>query len=259
LAILARNLTTMLSGTGRRKQSLADASRDAWIRFYRPDENSRNSTQNYYVNGSIAALCLDLTIRRDSKGLRSLDDALRGLWQATWRAGRGYRRDDVVACLSAAAGRDLGMLLTSLVDGPLEPDLEPLLATVGIGLQGKERDKPYLGIGFEEGTTTTAFVNEDGPAFAAGIAPGDEILALNGLRTTAERWSDVFQCTASIGDPMAVLTSSRGCIRERQVTPVANPIGTLALELLAGATPEQLALRAGWLCTESSVVQQPRV
>ncbi len=247
LETVARNVQNLLTGQGRRKQSLAAASHDAWIRFYRPDANTRNSTQNYYGNGAVAAMCLDLTIRAATGGRCCLDDAMRHLWQTTWKQGRGYERADVEASLQHAAGTDLGPLLASLVDGPLEPGLEPLLRQFGITIRQKENGKPYLGLGFQDGCTVVGFVNEDGPAFEAGIAAGDEVLALDGLRVTADSWTPVFQAVAAVGRSLQVLVSSRGVVRTRSLVPIANPGGPLALEPIRDCSGEAAGLRAGWL------------
>jgi len=246
LAILGQSLTTCLSASGRQKQSLSAASYDAWIRLYRPDENTRNSTQNYYVNGSLAALSLDLTIRSATDGRRNLDDALRQLYRATYTRGRGYRRSDVEQCLAEAAGRDLKTILTQLVDGPLDPDFSTLFPSFGLELTNKDRDKPYLGLSFDKGTTIGQ-VSDDGPAFRSGLAPGDEILALADLRVTADRWQETMASVGVIGKPLRVLVSSRGRIVERVVTPSANPIGTITVAEAPNPSGRQLALRDGWL------------
>ena len=247
LGILAKTATAWLSGTGRLALSLSDSSFDAWIRLYRPDENTRNSSQNYYGNGSIAALVLDLTIRRATSGQRSLDHALRELYRTTFAQGRGYTRQDVVQSLSHAAGEDLGPLLARLVDNALEPDLTPLLAAFGVKFVQRDREKPYLGMSYQGDSLVVNFVNENGPAFESNIAPGDEVIALNGLRVTSGSWAEVAEATLTIGTSVRVLTASRGVITERSITPLPNPTGTIALELDPAASPEAVALRDGWL------------
>ena len=247
LETAAKNVQGMLAAPGRFRLSLRESSFDAWIRLYRPDENTRNSSQNYYGNGSIAALVLDLTIRRSTNGQRCLDHALRELYRTTFAQGRGYTRQDVVHSLSHAAGEDLGPLLARLVDNALEPDLAPLLAAFGVKFVQREREKPYLGMSFDGDRLVVNFVNENGPAFESGIAPGDEVIALNGLRVTSGSWADVAEATLTVGTSVRVLTASRGVITERSITPVPNPTGSIALELDPAASPEAVALRDGWL------------
>jgi predicted metalloprotease with PDZ domain len=255
LAILAKNLTSLWTGPGRFRQSLADASYDAWIRLYRPDENTRNSTQNYYGNGSLAALVLDLSIRRATAGQRSLDDALRHLYESTYLEGRGYTRADVERSLSAAARCDLSTLLASLVDSPLDPDFRGLLAGFGILVEQTDLDSPYLGLSFDAGTLNVASVVDDAPAYVSGIAPHDEVLALDGIRVTAEVWHDVLANVARVDRPLRMLTASRGLVVERTLTPAAPTVGTVSLRFDETASADCVRLRDGWLEAPARVVQ----
>ena len=247
LAIVAKNMTALWSGMGRFRQSLADASFDAWIRYYRPDENTRNSTQNYYGNGALAAMTLDLTIRKATHGARNLDDAIRALYRDTFGNGRGYQLQDIERALSAAAGTDIAPLLASLTRGPLDPDFAPLLAEFGIKLEAIDRDRPYLGFGLEGGSTRVASVTDDSPAYFGGIAPGDEVIALEGLRATSDRWSDLVRSVAVIGKPLRVLVATRGVIRERFVTPIEMPRLGVRLTVDRNASEQANALRIGWI------------
>ena len=251
LTIVARNLTNLLSGAGRRKQSLSDASFDAWIRLYRPDENTSNATQNYYGNGAIIAMVLDLTIRKQTAGERCLDDAVRALYTQTFDQGRGYQREDVVRALTDAAGTDLSPLLSSLVDEPLELDLGELLAHFGIAVEQNNRDRPHMGLSFDANRTTVSFVSESGPAYSAGIAPGDEILAIDGLRATSRKWSELWDSRARVGEPLRVLISSRGIVEERTLTPSPPVVGSVSLQKTDDVGDESLALRRAWLNEES--------
>jgi predicted metalloprotease with PDZ domain len=246
LAELGKTLAAMRNAPGRFQLSLAESSFDAWIRLYRPDENTRNSSQNYYGNGSIAALCLDLSIRRGSAGARCLDDVLRDLYRTTFDAGRGYTLGDVQAAVERAMGPEAREALRCLTEGSLDPDLPALLDAFGVKLTTKDSERPHLGITFDAGRTTIASVNADAPANLGGLMPGDEILAIQDLRVDSDRWQDVFQAVATVGAPLDVLVARRGAIVRARVVPAAGP-GTPQLELDPKATTEQLALRKGWL------------
>jgi predicted metalloprotease with PDZ domain len=245
LALVAKNMASLWTSVGRFRQSLAESSFDAWIRHYRPDENTRNATQNYYGNGALAALVLDLTIRRATAGARSLDHAIAALYRETLH--RGYSFDDVARCVSTAAGTDLEALLRALTHGPLDPDFEPLLADFGIAMQPIERDRPYLGFSLDAGRSTVSTVTDDSPAFEAGIAPGDEIIALDGIRVTSERWADVLDSVAAPGRPLRLLTASRGLVRERTLTPLPAPRNAVRLVVKDDVAPAVERLRATWL------------
>ena len=88
----AKNVQGMLAAPGRLRLSLRESSFDAWIRLYRPDENTRNSSQNYYGNGAVAAMCLDLWLRRATGNAASLDHVLQRLYASTFAAIPGMIR-----------------------------------------------------------------------------------------------------------------------------------------------------------------------
>jgi len=246
LAAVARNIATMRNAPGRFRLSLAESSFDAWIRLYRPDENTRNSSQNYYGNGAIAAMCLDLLLRRSSDGASCLDDVLRDLFRRSYGAGRGYTLADVHAAVESVLGPDGVRALDAWTSGTFDPDLADLLGAFGVRLSAKDAERPHLGITFDAGKTTIASVQADAPAHRAGLAPGDEILALQDLRVDSERWQEVFQAVAAIGAPLEVLLARRGAILRRTAVPEPGP-GTPVLEVDPKADPRQVALREGWL------------
>ncbi len=226
--------------------SLAESSFDAWIRLYRPDANTRNSSQNYYVNGAVAALCLDMTILRESGGERCLDDVLRELWRATFTRGRGYTLDDVERAIQDAGGSPAVAVLRKLTQGALDPNVADFLDVVGVTISQREAGRPHLGITFKAGGTTIGAVTNDLPAHAAGLAPGDEILALQQLRVAADTWTDVLAAVAAPEEALEVLFARRGLVQRCVVVPAKSP-GTIALKLLEAPSPQQARAREVWL------------
>lgn len=245
LEIVTSHVRNMRTMPGRFVQSLSESSFDAWVRFYRQDENTRNSTQNYYSNGALAAICVDAWIRDGSDGERSLDDAIAALYTATVE--RGYAIEDVIAVVSEAAGRDLEAQLRTLVEGPFDPDLDAVLAVYGLEFDVTDRKQARLGVQFRRGSTTLATVFDGTPACLGGLAPGDEILALGSLRVAAETWASVFRERARVGEPLRVLIAREGIVSERDVVPAADDLTTLQIRSVADPDERQLRLRAGWL------------
>jgi predicted metalloprotease with PDZ domain len=246
LEAAAKNVNAMLGAPGRLRLSLRESSFDAWIRLYRPDEHTRNSSQNYYTNGAVAAMCLDLFVRRETRGARSLDDVLHGLYASTFRAGRGYTLDDVQRVLREVAGDGAVAWLGSLVDDRLEPPLEGLLAAFAVKVVAKDAARPLLGVQFETGSLLVASVTAGTPADEAGLHPGDEILAVAGLRADSGRWADVWSAVAKVGQPVELLLARRGVIERAVVTPRPSP-GTVALEVDPAAPEGARGLLGGWL------------
>lgn len=246
LGVLAKNVNTMLAGPGRLRLSLAESSFDAWIRLYRPDENTRNSSQNYYTNGAVAAWCLDLMVRRATRGTASLDDVVRHLYANTFARGCGYAREHVADAVRSVAGDEVVRAHAALVEGALDPDLATLLADFGIRSRPIENPKPYLGVNFTSGSTTVAAVTLGSPADRAGVAPGDEWIAVGDLRVDSNNWNSVFPAVARSGQAIEVLLARRGVITRTFVTPGPTPPG-VAFEVVDGADAEQVRLRDAWL------------
>jgi predicted metalloprotease with PDZ domain len=200
---LGRNITQLLRTPGRRKQSVADSSFDAWIKYYRQDENTPNAVVSYYGKGSLVGLCLDLLIRSQSNGRRSLDDVMRALWRRHGQSGLGVGEDDIERLAESVTGLALGRQLNAWLRGTAELPLSELLATHGIELalrpaeSGADRGgrassraaaelraRPVLGVrgAAGSGEYRLTHVLDGGAAQAAGLAAGDVVVAVDGLR-----------------------------------------------------------------------------
>lgn len=186
-ALLARTLGAVRRGAGRTVQSVAESSFDAWIKYYRPDENSTNAVVSYYGKGALVALLLDLSLRDRSDGAQSLDVVMRALW-ARHGQGPGLAEDAVPALIREVTGIDLRKVLLDATEGTTELPLARALARVGVQLRWKaESATPTLGAkSVSEGDAVRlAAVYAGGPAVAAGLSAGDVLVAMDGLRVRA--------------------------------------------------------------------------
>ena len=181
LRLVARTANQVLGTPGRRVQSAAAASFDAWVKYYRPDENSANATVSYYTKGAQIALCLDLTLRAAGRG--SLDEVMRELWRAS--GGGPIGEDDILAALRRVGRRDFAPEIAAWVHGTDELPLAELLPALGVDLR---RERPLLqqrlGARLNEATAglKVQSVLAGGLAEAAGLSAGVEILALGDWR-----------------------------------------------------------------------------
>ncbi len=142
--LLAKTVNSVLRGSGRTKQSVADSSFDAWTKYYRQDENAPNAVVSYYTKGSLVALALDLTIRAETQGGKSLDDVMRVLWQRYGRdfyahgqvagALRGVTPAEVEALIDEVSGLKLKRFFQRYVRGTEDLPLAKLLAPFGVSL-----------------------------------------------------------------------------------------------------------------------------
>jgi predicted metalloprotease with PDZ domain len=120
LKLLAKTITQVHKGSGRHKQSVAESSFEAWTKYYRQDENSPNAIVSYYTKGALVALLLDLRLRAESHGARSLDTLMQALWQRHGQTGIGVAEDGIFALAAELGGEALAGWLQELVEGTAE-------------------------------------------------------------------------------------------------------------------------------------------
>ena len=213
LKLLGKAIGSVLRGSGRTKQSVADSSFDAWGKYYRQDENAPNAIVSYYGKGSLIALAFDLTIRAKTDGKKSLDDVMRALWQRFGRdfystTGRGVTEADVEALFDEISGIKMKPLFERYVRGTVELPLARLYAPFGVKLVDERRSaKPSFdaGIGREGGDCKLINVHEGGAAHAAGMSAGDLVVAVDGLRVTgAPAGLDAMLARYKVGDTVQV-------------------------------------------------------
>jgi predicted metalloprotease with PDZ domain len=119
---------------GRLVQALSNASYDAWIKAYRPDENSVNVLFSYYSGGALAALLLDAEIRRVSNGASSLDDVMRAGYHR-FSGERGYTEEEFIALVGEVTGHDLSAWIRGVVQTPGRWDYQPMLDWYGLAFE----------------------------------------------------------------------------------------------------------------------------
>ena len=176
LKLLTKTVNQVQQAPGRHVQSGAQASFDAWVRYYRPDENTPNSTISYYTKGALVALCLDLTLRRE--GRATLDDVMRAVWQRC--RGGPMTEADFADTLADIGGRRFDAEIAAWVHGTDELPLRELLQAQGVQvLEEPSQLAQTLGLRLGDGPgLTLKVVLDGGPAAAAGLAAGDEWLGI---------------------------------------------------------------------------------
>lgn len=188
LKLLARTINQVMRGGGRLKQSLADSSFDAWVKYYRQDENAPNAIVSYYTKGALVALALDLTLRTRSRGALSLDDVMRRLWQEHGLTGKGVPEDGIRRAAESVSGMKLKRFFDAATEGTEDLPLEKLLHAVGIDLAFEAAGTmPVLGVktASEGDNVKLTQVLDHGAAQRAGLSAGDVLVALDNLRITA--------------------------------------------------------------------------
>jgi predicted metalloprotease with PDZ domain len=249
LSAQIRNLQTT---PGRLEQSVEMASYDAWIKYYRSDENTPNTAISYYVKGAVVGFLLDAHIRRLTNGSRSLDEVMR-LLHARFSAEKGYSRDEVRAAFAEIAGPANARDIRSWLERALETtnELDYKAATEWFGLRmtpPAAAPRPWLGVTTrtENQKTVVAGIRRGSPAAAAGLSLLDEIVSVNGVPLQPE------QLTQQLGQlsPGARVTFSvarHGVATQVHITLGTDPGHGWALSVSPTATrAESLHLEA-WL------------
>ena len=192
LAELSKEITRFLTTPGRLVQPLSESSFDAWIKLYRPDANSSNSQMSYYLKGEMVTLLLDLLIRDRTHGAKSFDNVLVTMWEQFGKAEIGFTETQLKNIIESIASQDLTEFYDRYIHGVEELPFNEYLNPFGIELQPVAANTPYLGINVksEHGRELIKSVASNSPAQLAGIDAGDELLAIDGFKVSAEKLNE---------------------------------------------------------------------
>lgn len=254
LKLLSKQIETLQTTPGRGVQSLPESSHDAWIKFYRRDENSGNTQISYYNKGAVAAFLLDAEIRRRTAGAKSLDDVLPVFYERFVDV--GYTENDFRELVAEIVGEPLDDWFDATIDGAGELHYEAALDWFGLQFAAQEAgpgedpqgDAAWLGVStrLEAGRQYAATVTAGGPAAAAGVNAEDELVAINGFRVAPEGIAERLKQYAP-GDEIRLLVARRQELLEREVVLGASGSGRWTLQVAPEATDEQAERLAAWL------------
>lgn len=197
--LLLNHLARYTRGPGAKVQSLAESSFDAWTKFYYPHENSQNQGVSYYIKGAIVSLLLDMQIRLRSDNQKSLINVMQTLWQNYGKTGKGVNEGDVAQCLISLGIEE--QFIKDAVYGCQDLPLEEIFTQFGLNISKAplvqldakypEATKPNTDQGFlgwqvraTDSALKITWVLPESPAANAGLWPKDEVVAINGFKTT---------------------------------------------------------------------------
>lgn len=203
---IARTATRIWRTPGRFQQSLAESSYDAWTKFYQQNENSPNALVSYYAKGALLVLCLDLKLRLETSGACTMDHVMQTMWQRYGQQGLPVPDGELERVTAGVSGLDLTAFFDAMLRGTEDPPLADLLAEFGVtvkleasrgpadrGGNGQAAVAGNANPGWqtraEQGRLMVSHVLASGAAQQAGFNPGDELLACDGLRITADNYN----------------------------------------------------------------------
>jgi len=250
LEALSSKIESVQTTPGRAVQSLSLGSFDAWIKHYRPDENSVNTAISYYTKGAVVAFLLDARIRFATAGAMSLDDVLRVAY-AQYSTERGFTSEEIQKAIERTVGTSLREFWREVLDGTGELDYAPALDVFGLRFTSaapSPEAKPWLGIVIRNdgGRLVVTQVRRDGPSHTAGLNVDDEIVAIDGFRVRADRFDERLQQYRS-GDPVSILVARRERLLTIELTLATEPPREWRLEVLPERSRSQADHLAAWL------------
>jgi predicted metalloprotease with PDZ domain len=254
LGSLSQTIASLQTTPGRLVQSVEEASFDAWVRYYRPDENTPNSTISYYTKGAVVGFLLDLEIRRATNNARSLDDLMKQAY-ARYSGAKGYTSPEFRALASEVAGIDLSAWFRTALDTTDELSYDDL-GWLGLRFRPEPPStRPWVGLTTvtpgatlrnESGRLVVLHVRRGTPVFDAGVTAEDEILAIGGYRVRPDQWEARVEALKP-GEKVALLVARRERLVTLDVTPATEPPKAWRLEPDPAASDAAKARLAGWL------------
>jgi predicted metalloprotease with PDZ domain len=241
LDAMSARVDELQTSPGRLIQSADGASFDAWIKYYRPDENSVNTSISYYTKGALLGFLLDARIQKATGGARSLDDVMRLAYEK-YSGVRGYTPDEFRAVAEQVAGTSLAAFWANDVEGVKELDYGDALEVFGLRFRpGPDNSsRAWLGMSTrnDAGRLIVSQVRRETPALAAGLNVDDEILAIDEFRVRADRLDNRL-AQYKPGDKVSMLVARRERLIRLEATFGAEPSRSWRLEVSPSATPAQ--------------------
>jgi predicted metalloprotease with PDZ domain len=257
LALLSGTIGGLQTRPGRLVQAAAESSFDAWIKGYRPDENSPNTGISYYTKGSVMGFLLDARIRKATSNAKSLDDVMRLAYQR-YAGPVGFTPEQFRDCVREIAGPDVADWLRQAEYQITDFDYTEELAHLGLRFRGAGRSssgndggKPGPGwLGAQTRVNGVSVlvggVQRGTPAYEAGLNVDDEILAIGDRRIGAALWprlGDYYRA----GETVEMLVARRGKLVKIPVTFGVQPRPSWQLEVAPDATDAQRTALDAWL------------
>lgn len=250
LEALGKSIDRLQTTPGREVRSLSESSYDAWIKLYRPDENSVNTNISYYTKGLLVAFLLDVEIRSASQGAKNLDDVMR-LAYARFQS-RGFQEPEFRSLIEEVAGTSLTDFFRAYVDGTEELNYEKAFKYYGLRFQPVDQEEHPPGwtglitTSDKKGRLLIKEIPRDAAAYGLGFQVGDELLAVDGIRVMAGEWKDRMTRYRP-DDRVGVTVARRRKLLTVPMTLADEPGKRFRVEIDPKATAEQNRRRDLWL------------
>jgi predicted metalloprotease with PDZ domain len=253
LNAISGTIASLHDKPGRLVQPVAESSYDAWIKSYRPNENSPNTGISYYTKGAVIGFLADARIRKATNDERSLDDVMRLAYQR-YGGERGFTAKEFSDCVRELAGSAVADWMDRAATSTEDFDYAEELAHYGLRFArapGASANGPRRGwLGAETRNDGQSVIitglRRETPAYVAGLNVEDEIIAIGDRRVNANLWPQLGEYFPA-DETVEMLVSRRGKLVKLPVTFGEEPRSSWRLEPDPGATSVQKAALAKWL------------
>lgn len=251
LTTLGTDFDAVENKPGNSVQPVALASMDAWIKYYRPDENSNNTSISYYNKGALLALLMDIKIIAETNGQKRLDDAIKAAYEEFYvKKGRGFEEHELEELIEKTTGVSVSEIFR-MAHTTEKIDYNAYLNPIGYQLVNTNEgdDRADLGIttSIQNGKLMVLTVLRGTSAWESGINARDEIIAVNGNRVDLTGRTTNFVENQKTGENVDVLIARDGLLRTIQVKLTPSTLGSYAIQPLENATTSQKELSTIWL------------
>jgi len=248
---LLSTMSNIRNTPGSREQSVAEASFDAWIKYYKKNENSNNSQISYYNKGMILGALLDLVVIDGSEGEQTLDNVISQLYHQYYKKkGKGITNDDLRRALEKASKQDLTDFFNDYVFGTKDLNYEKYLHKAGIALieTNGAVNKKTIGITYNQNGYNLIInsVVKGGSAYDNGLNVGDELISIDGFRVSHSNINNILN-HLDVGEVVPVLLSRDGLILEKELDIRKDNSVNYSYELLDNRSKLQEQVYKAWL------------
>ncbi|ARS37762.1 peptidase M61 [Pontibacter actiniarum] len=220
LGVVAGSINSVENTPGNKIQPVAEASFDAWIKYYRRNENSNNAEVSYYTKGGVLGHLLNMEIMEATKGEKSLDDVMRYMYQRYYKKmGRGFREAEFKEAVEKISGRNMDAFFRNYVHGTQSPNYNEYFDAAGLQLVNVNEGSNAINWGastyLSDGKLLVRGVNRGSSAWNGGLNVSDEIIAINGWRAGDDL--ERFISNMKVGDTAKVLISRDGMLQTLEI------------------------------------------
>lgn len=255
LGIVAGNVSDLENKPGDKVQSVAESSWDAWIKYYRADENFDNISMSYYMKGAVITNLLDLEILQSTKGKKDFDDVLRYLYDEYYKKqGRGITDQELQSAVEKIANKSLDTFFAKYIFGTEQPNYNQYFGYVGLKLIDNNANNTKISLGItsklDNGKIIIAKTISTGAAYRCGLNVNDEIIAIDSYRVNTEPLLETLLNRKKAGEEVMFLVSRAGILKTIPVVLATDPTVSFKLVDLEKPTATQKKLSRRWLKTD---------